>query len=86
MIPLSGKGHLTKQVLKAELPEPSDDNMVFVCGPRMFCNTFDSLSKSFPVAPMVKAISGSKAPDYSQGEVDGLLKELGYTSKNVFKF
>ncbi len=31
-------------------------------------------------------ISGPKAKDYSQGEVQGILKALGYTSAQVFKF
>jgi cytochrome-b5 reductase len=43
---------------------------VFVCGP----------------PPMVNAISGPKAKDYSQGEVGGVLKKLGYTENDVFKF
>ncbi|KAJ3260521.1 NADH-cytochrome b5 reductase [Boothiomyces macroporosus] len=43
---------------------------VFVCGP----------------PPMVAAISGPKAKDYSQGEAGGLLKKLGYTSEDIFKF
>ena len=43
---------------------------VFICGP----------------PPMLTAISGSKAPDYSQGQVGGLLKKLGYTEEDVFKF
>lgn len=35
---------------------------------------------------MMASVSGPKAPDYSQGEVSGLLKELGYTKDNVYKF
>jgi cytochrome-b5 reductase len=35
---------------------------------------------------MVELISGAKAKDKSQGEIGGILKELGYTSENVFKF
>lgn len=35
---------------------------------------------------MMAAISGPKNPDYSQGEVGGVLKDLGYTSAMVFKF
>jgi cytochrome-b5 reductase len=31
-------------------------------------------------------ISGTKAPDYSQGEVGGILKKLGYSSSDVYKF
>lgn len=43
---------------------------VFICGPN----------------PMLGFISGTKAPDYSQGEVGGILKKLGYSEKDVFKF
>ncbi|KAJ3215049.1 hypothetical protein HDU67_000938 [Dinochytrium kinnereticum] len=43
---------------------------VFVCGPN----------------PMMGHVSGTKAPDYSQGEVGGLLKKLGYSKDDVFKF
>lgn len=43
---------------------------IYVCGP----------------PPMMKHISGDKAPDKSQGELSGMLKELGYTEKDVFKF
>ncbi|KAJ3236988.1 hypothetical protein HDU81_010132, partial [Chytriomyces hyalinus] len=42
---------------------------VFVCGP----------------GPMLNHVSGSKAPDYSQGEVGGLLAKLGYSKDDVFK-
>lgn len=36
--------------------------------------------------PMMKAISGDKAEDKSQGELSGHLKEMGYTSDMVYKF
>ena len=35
---------------------------------------------------MVKAMSGGKAKDKSQGPLEGLLKEMKYTSEQVFKF
>ncbi|KAI9506670.1 hypothetical protein GGI25_005331 [Coemansia spiralis] len=64
-------GYVTKELVQKYMP-PSDrsDILVSVCGP----------------IPMMKSISGIKAPDYSQGDVDGILKELGYDSKQVFKF
>mmetsp|Transcript_24967 Transcript_24967/g.73833 ORF Transcript_24967/g.73833 Transcript_24967/m.73833 type:complete len:314 (-) Transcript_24967:259-1200(-) len=65
-----GKGRVTGQMLKEHLPPPSLDNLVMVCGP----------------PGMMNAVSGNKAPDKSQGELTGLLKELGYTKDNVFKF
>lgn len=48
-----GVGYLTEEIAKQQLPEPSDDNLVLVCGP----------------PPMMKAISGEKAPDKSQGQL-----------------
>ncbi|PIA15883.1 NADH-cytochrome b5 reductase [Coemansia reversa NRRL 1564] len=66
-----GVGFVTKEMIQKYLPASSqDDVLVSVCGP----------------PPMMKSVSGPKAPDYSQGEVSGLFKELGYTSKQVFKF
>eukprot|EP00955_Chlamydomonas_euryale_P110606 366009-Chlamydomonas_euryale.AAC.24 len=61
-----GKGRVTGQMLKEHLPPPSLDNLVMVCGP----------------PGMMNAVSGNKAPDKSQGELTGLLKELGYTKDN----
>jgi cytochrome-b5 reductase len=46
------------------------DGKIFVCGP----------------PGMMKHVSGGKAKDKSQGEINGLLKEMGYTSTDVFKF
>merc|ERR1712144_67872 len=65
-----GKGYVTAEMLKQKMPPPSSEGMVFVCGP----------------PPMMEVISGNKAPDKSQGELKGLLKTLGYTSDQVFKF
>ena len=36
--------------------------------------------------PMMNAISGDKAKDKSQGELTGILKQLGYEPEQVFKF
>lgn len=63
-------GFLNEQLIKSYMPAPTNDNMVFVCGP----------------PGMMAAISGSKAPDYTQGEVSGVLKNLGYSKDNVIKF
>ncbi|BDA51006.1 NADH-cytochrome b5 reductase 2 [Coccomyxa sp. Obi] len=65
-----GKGYITADIVKAQLPAPSDDNMILVCGP----------------PPLMKAISGDKAEDKSQGPLTGILKDLGYTSEQVYKF
>ncbi|KAJ3350203.1 NADH-cytochrome b5 reductase [Allomyces javanicus] len=65
-------GFVTKDLLAKKLPfSAKDENVkVFVCGPPGF----------------VAAISGSKAPDYSQGELAGALKDLGFDKDQVFKF
>jgi cytochrome-b5 reductase len=62
-------GYINKEKLKQYLPPPSNDVLVYVCGP----------------PKMYETISGTKAPDYSQGEVGGVLKELGYTKEQVYK-
>lgn len=65
------QGHVTKEMIQKYMPASSqNDVLVSVCGP----------------PPMMKLISGAKAPDFSQGQVDGLFKELGYSSQQVFKF
>ncbi|GMH66893.1 hypothetical protein TrLO_g12777 [Triparma laevis f. longispina] len=46
------------------------DSCVYVCGP----------------PPMMNFISGGKGPKGSQGEVGGVLKDLGFVSENVYKF
>jgi len=66
-------GFVNKELLTRLLPDPKQGNdiLVYVCGPPGF----------------YKVISGGKNPkDYSQGELTGFLKELGYTENQVFKF
>jgi len=66
-----GKGVITKELLKTVLPEPKTENIkVFVCGP----------------PGMMNAISGNKKSPRDQGELVGVLKELGYTPEQVYKF
>jgi len=67
-----GKGYITKELLKTVMPEPKEGDKVkiFVCGP----------------PGMYKAISGTKKSPADQGELDGILKELGYSKEQVFKF
>jgi len=64
------KGRINKDLIHSNFPKPSDQTLVYVCGPTEF----------------YKALSGPKAPDYSQGDLSGALAELGYTKDQVFKF
>lgn len=67
-----GKGFVTKELLKTVMPEPKmgDKLKIFVCGP----------------PGMYKAISGGKKSPSDQGELTGILKELGYSKEQVYKF
>ena len=66
-----GKGYITKELLKTVLPEPKEENIkVFVCGPPGLYN----------------AISGAKPNPRDQGDLTGVLKELGYSKDQVYKF
>ncbi|CAO3642414.1 unnamed protein product [Cunninghamella blakesleeana] len=64
------KGYVTKDDIVKHLPAPDKDTIIFACGPD----------------PLLAAYTGPKNPDKSQGEVGGILKELGYDSTNVYKF
>eukprot|EP00695_Tsukubamonas_globosa_P000319 TRINITY_DN1236_c0_g1_i1.p1 TRINITY_DN1236_c0_g1~~TRINITY_DN1236_c0_g1_i1.p1 ORF type:complete len:291 (+),score=130.12 TRINITY_DN1236_c0_g1_i1:67-939(+) len=65
------QGYVNTDIAKSHLPRADEEgNMVFVCGP----------------PPMMNAISGQKKSIREQGEVSGLLKDLGFTPANVFKF
>ena len=63
-------GFVSADILKKTAPGPSEDVKVLVCGP----------------PGMMKAVSGEKKSKSDQGELQGLLKEMGYTSEQVFKF
>ncbi|KAF9918577.1 NADH-cytochrome b5 reductase [Lobosporangium transversale] len=64
-------GYVTAELIKKYNPEIGQGNTkVFVCGP----------------PPMMKSVSGPKGPNFTQGDVDGALKELGLTNDHVFKF
>ncbi|KAF8474225.1 hypothetical protein BDZ91DRAFT_351551 [Kalaharituber pfeilii] len=65
------EGYITKELLKTVLPEPGKgNNKIFVCGP----------------PGMYKSISGGKKSPSDQGELSGILKELGYSKEEVYKF
>ena len=66
-----GKGRITPELLKTVLPEPKEKNIkLFVCGP----------------PGLYKAISGIKPKPTDQGELEGYLKDLGYSKDQVYKF
>ncbi|KAI7854529.1 hypothetical protein BDC45DRAFT_545266 [Circinella umbellata] len=68
------KGHtgfVTKELIQKHLPGPdTPSSVIFVCGPD----------------PQLAAIAGPKAEDKSQGQLGGILKELGYPQDHVYKF
>ena len=66
-----GKGYVTKELLKTVLPEPKLGQDL----------------KVFVCGPpgFYKAISGAK-DGMKQGDLAGVLKDLGYSSEQVYKF
>lgn len=65
------RGNISKELLKIVLPDPKTENVkIFVCGP----------------PGLYQAISGPKESPREQGELQGYLKELGYSSDQVYKF
>lgn len=63
-------GYVNRDMLARTMPPPAPGSIILVCGP----------------PGMMKALSGEKLPDKSQGPVSGLLKEMGYNEDTVFKF
>lgn len=63
-------GFLSADILKEHMPQPSENLKILVCGP----------------PGMMKAISGDKQSKAEQGPLSGLLKELGYSEDQVYKF
>ncbi|KAL8979590.1 MAG: hypothetical protein Q9177_006102 [Variospora cf. flavescens] len=68
---MQGTGYINRELLKQVLPEPKVENIkIFVCGP----------------PGLYKAISGPKKSPQDQGDLAGLLKDLGYAKDQVYKF
>ncbi|KAJ1967316.1 hypothetical protein IWQ62_001940 [Dispira parvispora] len=71
-----GEGYITPKMVQDHIPvsKPSADGVpkvkIMVCGP----------------PGMMKLVSGPKANMKEQGPLTGILKELGYTEDDVFKF
>ncbi|AAZ12335.1 NADH-cytochrome b5 reductase, putative [Trypanosoma brucei brucei TREU927] len=71
---MGGVGHITKEMVKALMPAPNrvGDSIILVSGP----------------PPFLDSISGNKENGTSpaeQGDLKGVLSELGYIQKMVFK-
>mmetsp|Transcript_51347 Transcript_51347/g.154282 ORF Transcript_51347/g.154282 Transcript_51347/m.154282 type:complete len:313 (-) Transcript_51347:374-1312(-) len=68
----NGMAYPTKEVLEQYLPKPTDCDghvMVLVCGPM----------------GMLKKVAGPKTKDYKQGDLGGVLKDLGFAKEQVWK-
>ena len=66
-----GVGYVSKATVSEHLPCRAEDEnaLVVVCGP----------------PPMMNALSGAKVSPQEQGEVSGLLKDMGFDTRHVFK-
>eukprot|EP01120_Amphizonella_sp_Union-15-10_P008249 TRINITY_DN2927_c0_g1_i1.p1 TRINITY_DN2927_c0_g1~~TRINITY_DN2927_c0_g1_i1.p1 ORF type:complete len:340 (-),score=58.28 TRINITY_DN2927_c0_g1_i1:36-1004(-) len=66
-----GVGRVSEEMITQNLPSPSENPLVLVCGPDGF----------------VEFLAGPKGPrPGTQGPFGGLLKKLGYLEEDVFKF
>lgn len=68
-----GVGYVTREMLEARMPPKGLRSKIFVCGP----------------PPMYAAICGQKGTKEDpkvQGQLGGILKDMGYTEEDVFKF
>lgn len=64
-------GHITKEMITAHFPSPAQERVkIMICGP----------------PPMYRAYSGEKKSPSDQGELTGVLAELGYNKEQVFKY
>ena len=63
-------GYVNAELVKSTLPGAKEEDSII-----FVCGP----------PPMVKSIAGARTMK-SQGELEGVLKELGYDQKNVFKF
>ncbi|RNF00354.1 NADH-cytochrome B5 reductase [Trypanosoma rangeli] len=72
---MGGVGYVNKEMIKSIMPPPSSaaDSIILVSGPPPFMEAVSG-DKDFTISPP------------SQGELKGMLKELGYMQKMVFKF
>ncbi|CAG8579895.1 580_t:CDS:2 [Paraglomus brasilianum] len=64
-----GSGHVNKEMVIENMPKTEEDVLVIVCGP----------------PGMIRHVAGAKAKDWSQGEIGGVLKLVGYTAEQVAK-
>jgi len=62
-------GRVTQALAESIIPAAKTDTFVLVCGPPGFYET----------------VSGPKGPNFTQGDVGGILGAMGYTSDKVFK-
>jgi len=65
------RGFITREMIEKNFPKPSDNCLIFVCGP----------------PPMYEIFSGPRDPPGAPvSELKGLLKEMGYKTEQVIKF
>jgi cytochrome-b5 reductase len=63
------QGIVSRRYLEERLPPPEQNPLIFVCGP----------------PGMMELVSGPKTKDKKQGQLAGILRDLGYTESHVWK-
>ena len=82
------EGFVSEEMLKNYLPKPDVDPMILVCGPgtSLTFSAWKLCAHLLHKDGLMKHVSGMKTPDKKQGELSGLLKTIGYTQEQVFKY
>ncbi|KAH8618607.1 Oxidoreductase FAD binding domain [Trypanosoma vivax] len=71
---MGGVGHITSEMIKSIMPPPNHkDSIILVCGPPHFMESISG-DKDFSTRPP------------AQGQLKGILKDIGYGQNMVFKF
>jgi len=65
-----GAGFVSKEMISQHWPKPDEECKLLICGPK----------------GLVAHVAGEKGPKNSQGDLGGLLKQMGYQKDQVFKF
>lgn len=63
-------GYVSKEIIQNFLPKPDEQVLIYVCGPRA----------------MLQSICGLKSSGHQKGDLDGILKDVGFKIEQVYKF
>jgi cytochrome-b5 reductase len=72
-------GNLTQHMIEETMPKPSENCKIFVCGT-------EGLTRAAAGKPISWITGNNRTGTYWQGLFSGLLKDMGYSRSQVYKF